>query len=119
MTEPVGDFYLAGKAVKPVPPNRIFAGVRTGPRRTKEVLDDTALLIEQIWYDAVNDVVKPGTKFSKEASNGPVNDGSRAHPTETNDQESAKKLHFIAFTPVMAGLENGVLLPSVCANFFP
>ncbi|KIW82403.1 hypothetical protein Z517_05430 [Fonsecaea pedrosoi CBS 271.37] len=99
--EPAGDFFVAGKPYNRgvSSPNRIFATVRTGPKRTKERFDAFALRLQSAWYDVVN--------------NGTATAGVNGHGGEiTKEEKLARKLHFIAFQPVIAALENGVLIPS-------
>jgi len=96
--EPTGDFYLAGKAKDITSPNRILAEVRVSPSRTKEMFDELALKIQDVWYDAVNNAGD-----HKGRSNGHV---------DSIAEKKAKKLHFVVFAPIVTALENGVNLPS-------
>lgn len=60
-----------------------------GPGRSKETFDELARKIEGVWDDVV---VK---------ENGGV------------DEQEVKKLYFVAFTPILAALERGVVIPGV------
>ncbi|EXJ71417.1 uncharacterized protein A1O5_05225 [Cladophialophora psammophila CBS 110553] len=105
--EPASDFFLAGKPYNHglTSPNRIMGTVRTGPKRTKERFDAFAKQLEAAWYEVVNGPKEEGQANVRGAVNG--------HRGEISKEERlARKLHIVGFTPVIGGLENGVLLPS-------
>ncbi len=77
--------------------------VRTGPKRTKERFDTFAERLQEAWYDVVNG---PKEKGQSNGTNGHAGQMSK-------EERRAKKLHLVGFTPVIAGIENGVVLPSV------
>ncbi|KAL1875573.1 hypothetical protein Plec18167_005509 [Paecilomyces lecythidis] len=87
--EPVGDYFVAGKPMQPTSPNRIIATVRTGGSRTKEVFDEVGRQIGRFWDDIVVNA-----------------DGAKG-----NDVRKARKLHFTVFAPMLAAVENGVVIP--------
>ncbi|OAP61023.1 hypothetical protein AYL99_06027 [Fonsecaea erecta] len=104
--EAASDFFLAGQPYNRglTSPNRIMGTVRTGPKRTKERFDAFALRLQEAWYEVVNGPKQAG---------GPTNGGVNGHSGEiSKDERLARKLHIVGFTPVIGGLENGVLLPS-------
>jgi hypothetical protein len=104
-TEATGDFFLAGKPMAPIPPNRIMATVRTSPKRTKDRFDEFAKRIESAWYEVVN---------------GPNEHGvTNDNVTISADDKKRRKLHIVAFSPVITALENGIYLPSVSLSFRP
>ncbi|KIV77221.1 hypothetical protein PV11_09036 [Exophiala sideris] len=77
-------YFLAGEPTStPNGPNRILALVRSSPARSKQTFDDLAVKIENAWYDAIGD----------------------------SHDKQAKKMHFIAFYPMIAVRENGVAIP--------
>jgi hypothetical protein len=104
-TEATGDFFLAGKPMAPIPPNRIMATVRTSTKRTKDRFDKFAKKIESAWYEVVN-----GPK-----EQGVTND----NVTISAEDKKRRKLHIVAFIPVITALENGIYLPSVSLAFRP
>ncbi|KAI1614044.1 hypothetical protein EDD37DRAFT_471741 [Exophiala viscosa] len=78
------NYFLAGEPTSASHgPNRILALVRSSPGRTKATFDDLAVKIENAWYDAIGD----------------------------SHDKQAKKMHFIAFYPMIAVRENGVAIP--------
>lgn len=108
-TEPVGDFFLAGKPVSLASPNRIMGLVRTGPKRTKERFDAFGQRLQEKWYEVVNG---PTTEEDGAAASNGVSGGG-GHQQQSLEERKAKKLHFVAFTPIIAAIENGVTIPSV------
>jgi hypothetical protein len=60
-----------------------------GPGRSKETFDELARKIEGVWEDVV----------VKENGGG--------------DGQEGRKLYIVAFTPIVAALENGVVIPGV------
>jgi hypothetical protein len=102
--EPPGNFYLAGKPYNNglTAPNRLMGTVRVGPQRTKERWDKFARQLEAAWYDVVN-----GPKEAGEQN------GVTGHAELSKEERRARKLHLAGFVPVVAGIENGVVLPSV------
>jgi len=101
--EPGSDFFLAGKPVGETSLNRIIGTVRVGPKRTKERWDKFALRVQEAWYEVVNG--------PKEAGSANGANGVNGHEI-SKEEKKARKLHIIGFVPVIAGLENGVILPS-------
>ncbi|KAK4940508.1 hypothetical protein LTR10_019382 [Elasticomyces elasticus] len=84
-------YFLAGEPTStPHGPNRILALVRSSPGRSKQTFDDLAVKIEKAWYDAIGD----------------------------SHDKQAKKMHFIAFYPMIAVRENGVAIPDVSIKSF-
>ena len=104
--EPVGDFFLAGKLYNSgkTSPNRIMGTVRTGPARTKERFDNFAQKLQDAWYEVVNGPKEAGVETNGHAA------------AVSKEDRKARKLHLVGFGGVIAGIENGVVLPSV--SFF-
>lgn len=101
---PKGDIYSGAKSRGQTVPNHIRAIVRVGPTRPKEKYDEVATKIQKRWDEVVNDATLGAQSFG--------------HLT-ANQQRLFKKLHGIVFCPMVAALENGVIVPGVCriANF--
>jgi hypothetical protein len=77
--------------------------VRTSPKRTKERFDEFATRLEAAWYEVVNGPKEEGTKNGVNGHHGELSQAERR----------ARKLHIVGFGPVITGIENGVVLPSV------
>jgi phenylpyruvate tautomerase PptA (4-oxalocrotonate tautomerase family) len=99
---PIGAIYSGAKFRGQTVPNHIRATIRIGPTRTKEKYDQVALQIQQRWNEVVND----------SALGAPQSYGNL-----TADQERLfKKLHGIVFTPMVAAVEGGLVVPGVSRN---
>jgi hypothetical protein len=82
-----------------------MATVRTSPKRTKDRLDKFAERIESAWYEVVN---------------GPTEQGvTNDNVIISAEDKKRRKLHIVAFSPVLTALENGIYLPSVSLSFRP
>jgi phenylpyruvate tautomerase PptA (4-oxalocrotonate tautomerase family) len=94
-------FFLAGEPLShnAAGPNRILAQVRQSPKRTKADFDGLAEKINQAWDEAL-----------QVSANDTSNGVSKA-------DYAAKKLHFVAFSPMITGIENGIAIPDVSIPF--
>lgn len=100
---PIGAVYSGGTSRGPTLPNFIRATVRVGPTRPKEKYDEVATKIQSRWDEVVNDTML----------------GAKSFDNLTAKQERQfKKLHGIVFCPMVAALENGVIVPGVCLILF-
>jgi hypothetical protein len=95
---PIGDFYSGGKPRGQTVPNHIRATVRVGPTRPKEKYDEVATKIQSRWDEVVDD-----------ATLGALPLGNLT----AKEERHFKKLHGIIFCPMVAALENGVIVPGV------
>lgn len=99
------NYFLGGKS-QVLSTNRIMASVRTSASRTKEHFEELAEEIEKAWYDAVSGPVIEEGKDQGKRENA------------VNDNESvttAKQLRVVAFTGLVAAIENGNRIPAVSA----
>jgi hypothetical protein len=97
--EPAGDLYAAAKHRGNKSPNHILATVRAGPTRTKEAFDEIAVKINNRWNEVVDDAA--------------LGAYSLGH-LPAKQERQVKRLKVIAFRPMLAALENGVIIPGVC-----
>jgi len=99
------EYFMAGQ-VRNNATNRIMAMVRTSEQRTKKDFDALAEKVESAWYDVViGELQKEGKEEGKET-------WKRAGENEqTETDRNAKKLLFVVFHPMIAALENGVVIP--------
>ena len=106
------EYFMAGQ-VRNNATNRIMAMVRTSEQRTKKDFDALAEKVESAWYDVViGELQKEGKEEGKET-------WKRAGENEqTETDRNAKKLLFVVFHPMIAALENGVVIPGVSSTFY-
>jgi hypothetical protein len=97
---PKGDIYAGAKSRGQTVPNHIRAIVRVGPSRTKANYDEVATKINKRWDEVINDA------------------GLGAQPLggnlTANQERRIKRLQALVFTPMVAALEGGVIIPGVC-----
>lgn len=96
---PVGNVYSGGTSRGQTIPNYIRATVRVGPTRSKEKYDEVATKIQSRWSEVVNDATLGAHSLGN---------------LTANEEGQFKKLHGIVFCPMVAALENGVVVPGVC-----
>ncbi|KAE9376498.1 hypothetical protein N431DRAFT_479742 [Stipitochalara longipes BDJ] len=93
---PIGAIYSGGKSRGQTLPNYIRATVRVGPSRPKEKYDEMATKILSRWDEVVNDATLGAHSFDK---------------LTAKEENNVKKLQAIVFCPMVAALENGVIVP--------
>lgn len=96
--EPAGDLYAGAKHRGNRSPNHILATVRAGPTRTKDMFDEIALKINNRWNEVVDDVELGAHSLGN---------------LTAKEERLAKKLKVVAFRPMIAAIENGVVIPGV------
>nr|POF19965.1 hypothetical protein CFP56_52214 [Quercus suber] len=94
--QPAGDLYSAAKYRGNMSPNHVLVTARVSPARTKQVFDEMALKINTKWNDVVNDAALGAQSLDH---------------LPAKQQKQAKNLKIVAFRPVLAALENGVVIP--------
>jgi hypothetical protein len=97
---PRGDIYAGAKSRGQTIPNHIHATVRVGPSRTKEKYDEVATKINKRWDEVINDAALGAQALDKNFT--------------VNQERRIKRLQAIVFTPMVAAMEGGVIIPGVC-----